>query len=461
MNLNAYISGFDSTNQLNAILSLEKESYINIKEWLVDSHTSVTHNTSKWWWDIVLSEKFKNECFISEDDIKFIEYNKRDFFQHLVREILFERSSIFDLDHAVFKLFLYFKNCLLNNDIKVVLFSDIPHGAYNYILYLTAKHLSIKTLFMFSSFWEDTSYICENISDIGEFDILSNSEYPIKKEFEKDLPYMVIESRWRKFQRKLKDAFNIQKLSSKIQHRQRRYFMYRKYIGHYLLLNICRNIDRYRNTLLYKKSCELHLSRNFDITQNFVYFALHLQPEMTTDTLGGRYYDQCLAIKLLRQMIPDNWIIAVKENPKQTWYMRSPEFFNRLSSIPNLIFLDRSINTYDLIRHSKFVATNSGTVGWDAITGGKQALVFGTAWYRKFPGVCTYRENLTVQDILSKKIDHKLICQCAQNLRNTGYLFTANIDIINRKKNFDTKNNLVSMKRAWIDKLKRVFISYD
>ncbi len=80
MNLNAYISGFDSTNQLNAILSLEKESYINIKEWLVDSHTSVTHNTSKWWWDIVLSEKFKNECFISEDDIKFIEYNKRDFF---------------------------------------------------------------------------------------------------------------------------------------------------------------------------------------------------------------------------------------------------------------------------------------------------------------------------------------------------------------------------------------------
>ena len=118
---------------------------------------------------------------------------------------------------------------------------------------------------MFSSFWEDTSYICENISDIGEFDILSNSEYPIKKEFEKDLPYMVIESRWRKFQRKLKDAFNIQKLSSKIQHRQRRYFMYRKYIGHYLLLNICRNIDRYRNTLLYKKSCELHLSRNFDI----------------------------------------------------------------------------------------------------------------------------------------------------------------------------------------------------
>ena len=453
MAINAYVSGFDSPCQSGCITDLEAEKVIDIKEWLVGTKTCVNHATSKWWWNVALSESYCNECYLSEEDITFLEENKRDFFQQLVREKIFEENNIFDLDHIVFKLFTYFKSLLQDKQIEVVLFSDIPHGPYNYILYITAQHLKINTFFMFSSFWEDLSFICKSVSEIGTFELSSGSLFPIEKKFEKYLPYMNVESRFSKLQRKIKATCNINNMIEKMRYRHRRYRMYHAFIEYYSILSLCRNLKRFRNSLLYTKYLKSKSISNFDMSCKFVYFALHLQPEMTTDTLGGRFYDQCLAIKLLRQILPEDWVIAVKENPKQTWYMRSPEFFKRLETIPNVVLLDKSINTYDLIKNSQFVATISGTVGWEAITGGKHALVFGVAWYRQFPGVTTYSKDITLRDILEKRIDHGLICRCAQNLRNTGYLFTANVDVINRIEHLNIDENLHSMKEAWRDKL--------
>ena len=144
-----------------------------------------------------------------------------------------------------------------------------------------------------------------------------------------------------------------------------------------------------------------------DLNQKFVYFPLHLQPELTTSSLGGIYCDQLLALERLSQDIPDSWYIYVKENPKQTEFMRGNWFFDRLALIKKVVLLPSSYNTYTLIKKAMFVATVTGTVGWEAISGGKNALVFGQAWYKTLPGVYEYNEGLAVDILVQNKINHK------------------------------------------------------
>lgn len=148
----------------------------------------------------------------------------------------------------------------------------------------------------------------------------------------------------------------------------------------------------------------LELRRNFKIQnlpehyfsnpapgEKYVYFPLHLQPEMTTDTFGERYADQLLAIEELRRRLPDDYWIYLKENPKQNEYMREPSFFNRMRDIPKTRYLPMTVPTLTLIRGSQMVATINGTAGWEALQIGKPVITFGVAWYEPLPGAFDWR----------------------------------------------------------------------
>lgn len=143
-----------------------------------------------------------------------------------------------------------------------------------------------------------------------------------------------------------------------------------------------------------------------DLSGDYVYFPLQLQPEMTTSSLGGRFRDQAYAIECLSELLPPHVRILVKENPKQGGYQRGPLFFHRLKRLPNVTFLPSWADTHALTDGAKFVAAITGTAGWEAIRSGKPALAFGNAWYRKLPGVVEYTPELTYEAIISTEIDH-------------------------------------------------------
>ncbi len=145
-----------------------------------------------------------------------------------------------------------------------------------------------------------------------------------------------------------------------------------------------------------------------DLSGDYVYFPLQLQPEMTTSALGGRFRDQAYAIERLAGILPKGVRILVKENPKQGGYMRGPMFFHRLRRIPSVTFLPSWADTHALSGSAKFVAAITGTVGWEAVRAGTPALVFGKAWYRSLAGVHEWRDGITYDEIL-QPFDHAML----------------------------------------------------
>ena len=127
-----------------------------------------------------------------------------------------------------------------------------------------------------------------------------------------------------------------------------------------------------------------------NLPENFIYFAMHYQPEMTSSPQGGQYMDQALLIEELSAKLPPGMVLVAKENPLQASYNRSPEFIARVTRCANVIMAHPHMDTATLQARAAMVATITGTAGWEAIKAGKPCLTFGYSWYRACPGITQF-----------------------------------------------------------------------
>ena len=132
------------------------------------------------------------------------------------------------------------------------------------------------------------------------------------------------------------------------------------------------------------------LSQVADLDEKYVYFAMHYQPERTTCPDGGRFNNQFLAISLLSQTLPSDWILYVKEHPSQFNFHSMGElgrwsgYYDEIAQLPNVRFVLLDTPSVELIGKAQAVATITGAVGWEALIKGIPVLCFGAAWY----GLC-------------------------------------------------------------------------
>jgi hypothetical protein len=179
-----------------------------------------------------------------------------------------------------------------------------------------------------------------------------------------------------------------------------------------------------------------------NLPEKFVYFPLHLNPELTINTLGGKYSDQLDAIESLSEIIPKDWTIIVKENPKQGSHQRGGNFFNRLFSLNNTLYASKETSTYLLLEYCQFTGTVTGTVGWESITGLKPVLTFGYAWYNTLPGVIQYRNNITIDEIMETKIHKKDLQKEYNILMSKAHLGIMDAGYIKAFNNYSKKKNV-------------------
>ena len=309
---------------------------------------------------------------------------------------------------------------LAEQQINFVLFFDIPHLFTDTLCYQIAKSKGIETLIVNPSSYADHFYSLRNIEDYGllhqnVIDGRSNDPHVIGSEETTEWLYMKEVKQYRGELGSLNwlgilnliahllavQPSNLIRINLLLQTINRMRLIssalpkWRYPFKNYFCIQ---HLDYYETLIEFENSL-------IDLECKFVYFPLHYQPEMTTSALGGEYSDQLLAIEKLSQILADDYSIFVKENPMQGGQMRGTQFFRRLTQISNVHWLPSYANTHELIDKCQFVATVTGTAGWEAIQKGKKVLVFGIPWYRNLSGVIPFREELKLEEIINYEIN--------------------------------------------------------
>jgi len=306
-----------------------------------------------------------------------------------------------------------------------VLFFNVPHLAYDTALYQVARQIGLPTLIVTQSLFPDQFFSLTAPHALGGFDPTGSDAppWPIAKGEKPDLFYMTGIKQEREAGgrpglrpflsllaylafRRPAQALNPAHVWRLWQHMRRVYAALPAWRDPFAKFFHADDLEYFDHLATFE-------DQTLDLTGDYVYFPLQLQPEMTTSALGGPYRDQALAIERLAGILPGGVRILVKENPKQHGYMRGPLFFHRLARIPAVTFLPSWADTRALTDNACAVATITGTAGWEAIRSGKPALVFGAAWYRSLPGVTRWHEGLTWDALLAAAPDHDALQQAA------------------------------------------------
>lgn len=322
-------------------------------------------------------------------------------------------------DYADFYLILAdaIGQMLVERGVTHCLFFSVPHLAYDTILYQMAKALGIATTILSPALFPDRFFSMSDVADMGDFpaDPLA-APHAMEPGTRPDLFYMrgikqEAEAAGRLTPRALAQlvaflalkrplrALNPVYVWRMAQHMQRVYGAFPKWRDPFARFFHEDALDYFDHLAGFE-------TQEVDLSGDYVYFPLQLQPELTTAALGGRFRDQAYAIECLARILPPGVRILVKENPKQGAYMRGPMFFHRLRRIPSVTFLPSWANTHALTDGARFVATVTGTVGWEAIRTGKPALVFGKSWFRKLPGVVEWHDGIGYDQIAATRVDH-------------------------------------------------------
>ena len=191
-----------------------------------------------------------------------------------------------------------------------------------------------------------------------------------------------------------------------------------KFMGNYHL----RNIEKYVKKIS-KKDTSL-------LTENYVFYALHFEPEATTQ-VRTVLESQLVVIKLLSEAVPAGWKIFVKEHPAQFRHnndegygfmievprFKNKKFYDKLLEMSNVEIFDWHISSSEMIKHSRAVASIVGTVCWEGMLEKKPVLMFSDtdplAYASDIFNIHSYAE-----------------CKCALNIISEGFIPKYN-DVVN------------------------------
>jgi hypothetical protein len=119
--------------------------------------------------------------------------------------------------------------------------------------------------------------------------------------------------------------------------------------------------------------------------RDYAFLALHKQPEASVDVIGRYYEDQYANILNVWRALPDGWLLLVKEHSNaigdRSWW-----FYHKLRRLRNLVLVDETADSHEVIQRSRMVITVSGTVAYEAALMGVPSFTFAEVFFNRLPG---------------------------------------------------------------------------
>lgn len=142
----------------------------------------------------------------------------------------------------------------------------------------------------------------------------------------------------------------------------------------------------------------------------FAFLALHYEPERSSIPEGYPFDSQLDAIIAVRELMPDNVMLIVKEHFSQKaaalrgFVGRSPEFYELLTHIPGVLVVGPSSNTRALMSDAECVFTFTGKVGIEAALLGTRVMFLGQPWWAGLPGASGLEDFESYDELLKRSI---------------------------------------------------------
>lgn len=359
----------------------------------------------------------------------------REIFQRTLDRVFIVPRSVREHDVYFYELLSWVLGFFCKKEkIDCVFFDASPHFPWDIVIFFVAKFLSIEIRILRRTLIENRVVLDMDFrAHQGSF-IQYSEGHPFQCEQDDGQPSR--ESFWIRQSKKVNSSLNDSRLSSKAMafltsFPWQLFFLithYRNYGSGYMQMGFGRYLikmsqQKWRVLILkewLKKNCI-----SPDLSQPFVYFALHFQPERTTDPEAGVFSHQMLAIRLLSETVPKGWSIFVKEHPRQVnshpdvrySHFRTVSDYKDIQSLPNVWMIYPDFDSDLLIDNCRFTASCTGSTVWEGMMKGKPGVNFGRVWH----GAC----------------DSSPLIQSIDDARQA-------IDTLSRKSEVDVRNDVSS-----------------
>lgn len=304
----------------------------------------------------------------------------------------------------------------------LVFFSNAPHMAYDYPIYIASKICGSPTFMMHVSPFHGWHYGGRDIGQIVKTPFKKNERHDPPKYEEVILPFLFGENEtlwYIEKQQSISDSLKRRLKASPLRYISEIFKLLRipsiadnkrkSFADMNDRESLCKTTEslygeavpgRFRRAALgirfakekkkLRKIMESSVSE-INLNNDFFYYPLQYQPEQTTSPLGGDFSDQIYLLREISKALPEGCDLLVKEHPSQFLavlqgnFGRFPGYWKEIASIDNVKLVPSSTCSRDLLEKSLGVVTVTGTAGWEAIVNGKPCLFFGSPWYQRFP----------------------------------------------------------------------------
>ena len=344
------------------------------------------------------------------------------------------------------KNILFWFNFIKKNEITHLFFSSIPHEGFDMIIYLLAKKMGISVKMVYGSILPGREYVFDDFEKserelVNTFNKLTQ-EYADKTIDEILLPEEVTSyfEKWCKHDVDAMTPWNM-----KVDSLKRRFEIrfgqpcllwewkeilakgYRKCgmkIGPSFIVQEIKDIPKYLQCIpmivkrwIYARPAWVRTKKireYYDSIatmpqsgEKYIYFALHYQPEASSNPLGGIYADQRLAVRMLSTCVPDDIMIYIKMHPEQIAPFRSIEYYKELSMMRNVRIISREAGTFSLMQNAVAVSSITGTACWESQFYNIPAILFGNSLKNAAPLSYTVKSREECESAINSIINNE------------------------------------------------------